>query len=414
MTLSFRRLVLPLSALLSVPFAPAAAQSMNELAARLSEHPSLAAIRLEAGAQADRAQAAGALPDPDVTLGVANLPVADPAFDRFLPTHKAVGVRQALPDGLTRRARTAQALAEASTLDLRLEAERARLMAELVALLAEREAVAVRRNVLRRQDEAYAELAEAVESEVAGGQAVAFRLGAVDAERAALGSARAALDAETARIEAALVNLVGLIPEGTTAPNMELPVWSGAASDFYDVALAARGIERAEAGVDLARGAYRPDWSVGLTYQQREASGDAALAGFPGDDWVTAQVTFSVPLYAGRSQAPRLRAARAEKAAAEARLQAAARRTRARFETGIAEARAAEASADAIAAQIGALGERIAASRTAYEAGYGDYSAVLDGEVTRLGLTAALASERARRTAAAARARSLLLSEEDR
>ena len=414
MTLSFRRLVLPLPALLGAMLSPAAAQSYEVLTARLSDHPSLTAIRLEAGAQADRARAAGALPDPDVTLGVANLPVADPAFDRFLPTHKAIGVRQALPDALTRRARTAQALAEASTLQARLDAETARLTANLIALLAEREALAARGHALAQQDEAYADLTEAVEAEIAGGGAVAFRLGAVDAERAALARAQAAVRAETVRVETALIDLVGLVPEGTAVPIVPVPAWSGDAAAFYDVALAARGIERAEAGVDLARGTYRPDWGIGVTYQQREASGDDVAMAFAGDDWITAQVTFSMPLYAGRSQAPRLRAARAEKAAAEARLQAAARTARARFETLVAEARAAEASSDAIAAQITALGERIRASRTAYEAGYGDYSAVLDGEVARLGLEAALATEQARRTAAAARARSLLAPEGDR
>lgn len=409
-----RRFALPLPLIFCCIAAPVAAQSFPELTARLDDHPSLVALRLEADAQGDRARAAGALPDPDVTLGVANLPVADPAFDRFLPTHKALGVRQALPDGLTRRARTARTRAKASTLRIQLAAERAVLTAELIALLADREALASRRDALRRQDATYAELAEAVEAEIAGGRAVAFRLGAVDAERAALGRARAALDAEAARIDAGLLDLVGIVPDGTSAPEVPLPRWSGAASAFYAVALAARGIERAEAEVDLARGAYRPDWGVSVTYQQREASGDGVAMAFPDDDWVTAQVTLSVPLYAARSQAPRLRAARADQAAAEARLQAAARRARARFETLIAEARAAETAAAAITAQLAALDARISASRTAYEAGYGDYSAVLDGEVARLGLEAGLATERARRAGAAARAGSLLRAEDAR
>lgn len=401
------RLALPFAFLL-VAATPVRAQPFAEIEARLDDYPTLAAIRLEASAQRDRAKAAGALPDPVVSLGVNNLPLTDPGFDRFLPTNKALGAQQSIPDGLTRRARTAQGLAEASATDVRLAAERTRLRGELIALLAERAALTERDYVLARQDEAYAELIEAVESELAGGRAVAFRLGEVDAERADVAQRRAMLTGAVARVEARLTELVGSVPLGTEAPDVSIAAWSGAAQAFYDVALAARGIDRAEAGVDLARGAYRPDWSVGLTYQQREASAESATVPFPGDDWVSAQVTLTVPLYASRSQAPRLRAARSEKAAAEARLQAAARTARARYEGLVAEARAAEESATALARQAEALTDRIAAQRRAYEAGYGDYSSVLDGEIARLGLEAEIAAERAGRTAAAARANAML------
>ncbi|MBB4660246.1 TolC family protein [Parvularcula dongshanensis] len=408
-----RRLALPLIAILVAIASPALAQPFAEVAARLDDYPTLSAIRLEASAQRDRARAAGALPDPVLSAGVNNLPLVDPGFDRFLPTNKALGASQQIPDALTRRARTAQGLAEASATEVRLAAERTRLRAELIALLAERTALVERGDVLARQDATYAELAEAIEAELAGGQAVAFRLGAVDAERAGVAQRRALLTGQSARVEAQLAELVGLVPQGTQAPDVPILAWSGAAQAFYDVALAARGIDRAEAGVDLARGAYRPDWSVGLTYQQREASADGATVPFPGDDWVSAQVTLTVPLYASRSQAPRLRAARSEKAAAEARLQAAARMTRARYEGLIAEARAAEESVTALEQQAEALADRIAAQRRAYEAGYGDYSAVLDGEIARLGLEAEVATERARRTAAAARANALLAIDEE-
>ena len=405
-----RRLALPFLAGLGSAFAAsAAAQPFADVEAQLEGYPTLAAIRLEASAQRDLARAAGALPDPVLNFGVSNLPLSDPAFDRFLPTNKAIGAQQRIPDGLTRRARTAQGLAEASATEVRLLAERARLRAELIALLAERQALTEQADLLARQDEAYGELIEVVEAELGGGRAVAFRLGEVDAERAGLGRRLADLTGARARVDARLAELVGAVPEGTRAPDVPIRVWSGAAQAFYDVALAARRIDRAEAGVDIARGAYRPDWGVALTYQQREASAEAATVPFPGDDWVSAQVTITVPLYANRSQAPRLRAARSKKAAAEARLQAAARTARARYEALTAEARAAEEGADAIARQAEALTSRIAASRRTYEAGYGDYSAVLDGEIARLGLEAELAILRASRTAAAARANSLLV-----
>lgn len=408
LTLSPRRLVLPLAVLLASIGAESRAQSFTEVEARLDDYPTMAAIRLEASAQRGRARAAGALPDPVLSVGINNLPIVDPGFDRFLPTNKAIGARQSIPDGLTRRARTAEGLARASATDVRLAAERARLRAELIGLLAERSAVVERSKTLAAQDTAYGDLEDVVGAELSGGRAVAFRLGEVDAERASVSQRIAALGGERARIDAQLTDLVGAVPEDTAPPDVRIRPWSGAAQAFYDVMLAARGINLAEASVDIARGAYRPDWSVGLTYQQRDRSAEGATVPFPGDDWVSAQVTLTVPLYASRSQAPRLRAARSDKAAAEARLQAAARTSRARYETFVARAAAAHDGAAALERRIDALTDRIEASRRNYEAGYGDYSSVLDGEIARLGLTADLANERARKTAAAAAANALL------
>lgn len=120
-------------------------------------------------------------------------------------------------------------------------------------------------------------------------------------------------------------------------------------------------------------------------------------------------VTFTVPLWADRSQAPRLRAAKADRASAEMRYQAAARRAAARF---AAEAAAWRSYADNIAVleqNIAAVEDEMAAQLTLYESGAGDYSAIIDGEIAILKLRADIAAEHSNRASAIARMNALLV-----
>jgi cobalt-zinc-cadmium efflux system outer membrane protein len=82
----------------SLAFAqPTEGLAFEELEARLSDHPSLTALTYQAEASRERGTAATALPDPVVSVGVNNFPIFDPSFSDFLPTNKAVGVRQDFP-----------------------------------------------------------------------------------------------------------------------------------------------------------------------------------------------------------------------------------------------------------------------------------------------------------------------------
>ena len=130
---------------------------------------------------------------------------------------------------------------------------------------------------------------------------------------------------------------------------------------------------------------------------------------FPGDDWVSAAVTFSVPLWGGRSQAPALRAARAERESARSRHAAAARGAAAQYSSLDAARRAAEAAIAALRTKISAIREQVRAQRTRYESGIGDYSPVIDGELAELILLARIADEQARRDRAVAQLNSLLV-----
>ena len=94
-------------------------------------------------------------------------------------------------------------------------------------------------------------------------------------------------------------------------PPVEPLAWTGSPDAFHAVRVAEAEIAVADAGVDRAQAAWKPDWGLSVTWQQRDSGGRDVR--FPGDDWVSAAVTFSVPLWGNRSQAPALRAARAQR-----------------------------------------------------------------------------------------------------
>ena len=404
----FRNCLLSALAMCAASSGLALAQSENAptfeaLEARLAEHPSLAALSYRADASRERSFAATALPDPIVSVGINNFPIFDPSFSDFLPTNKAVGVRQEFPNRAGREARSGEARAHAEQTERIRTAQLATLRGELIALLHAKRRIDRQRDIARQRDEKYGELTGVVESEIDAGRPAVFRLAEIEAERAGVARVWVDLDRQEAEVDARLIDLVGLVPT-TPAPPVTSIDWSGDAMAFHAVRVADAGIRVTDYSVDGAKAAWRPNWGAQLTYQQRESG-----ATFEGDDWVSGMVTFTVPLWAQRSQEPRLRAAKADRASAEMRYQAAARSAAARYAAEAAAWRAAEDNIAVLQRNIAAVEDEIAAQLTTYESGVGDYAPIIDGELAILKLRADIAAEEARRAAAMARMNALLV-----
>lgn len=381
----------------------ALAQSFAELEARLADHPSLAALTYRADASRERSVAATSLPDPVVSVGINNFPIFDPSFSEFLPTNKAVGVRQDFPNRAGRDARSGEARAMAEQTDRIQDAQLATLRGELIALLHEKSRIARQRVLAGERNAKYDELTEVAQSEIDAGRPAVFRLAEIEAERTGVSRVLIDLDRQEAEINARLIDLVGLVP-ATPAPPVASIDWSGDAMAFHTVRVADAGLRVADYSIDGAEAAWRPNWGAQLTYQQRESG-----ANFAGDDWVSGMVTFTVPLWAESSQEPRLRAARADRASAEMRYQAAARSAAARYAAEAAAWRAAEDNIAVLKRNIAAVDDEIASQLIIYESGVGDYAPIIDGELAILKLRADIAAEEARRAAAIARMNALLV-----
>ncbi|MFH1517224.1 MAG: TolC family protein [Pseudomonadota bacterium] len=399
----FRNGLLSAALALAAGALPAASQSLDELDARLRQHPSLEALTQRADAGRERAVAATALPDPVISLGINNFPVYDPSFNAFLPTNKAVGVSQAIPSRAGREARSGEARAMAVQTDRLRDAQLAMLHGELVALLHEKQSIAGQQELAESRHVKYDELTEVAAAEIDAGRPAVFRLAEIEAERTRVARELVVLKQREAEIDARLVDLTGLVPT-TPAPPVEPASWSGEARDFHAVRVAEAGMDVAGYAIDGAEAAWKPNWGAQLTYQQRDAG-----ASFAGDDWVSGMVTFSVPFWSGRSQAPRLRAAKADRASAEMQYQAAARSAAARYAAETAAWKAAKETLAVLAQNIAAVEDEIAAQLTIYESGAGTYAPIIDGEIAILKLRADIAAEEARMAGAASRMNALLV-----
>lgn len=375
---------------------------------RLYDHPALVALRSSADADRALARAARALPDPAVSLGINNLPINNPAFDRFLPTNKSVAVRQEIPNWSARKARSAQLGGKALSNDLLAAWRFAQLRSELIALLAQKERIVTQLALLREQDAKYAELINVIASEIEAGRAVVYRLPQIDVERANSSARVAQLESEAIGVAARLVDLVGF-DAATIPPNQTLIQWDGNPRSFYSVQLADAGIEVAGAQLAEARAAYRPNWGVNLTYQEREQGSGGPMSSFSGEDWASATVSFTIPLWASQNQSSHLKAANARQAAAESNFQAASRSAKADWSGLKASHTATARRIEIFNDKLASLEEQNTTLRNNYESGIGIYAPILDTEIATLNLRGDISAEKARLVELTARANSLLV-----
>lgn len=384
-------------------------QSLDVLELQLAAHPALAALGAAELAERERSSAALGLPDPVISVGLNNVPIADPAFDRFLPTNKSIGFSQSIPGLKQRRALAGVATAKADKVRVQQAQAFAILRARLVGQLAQKNALEEQITVLDQQAQKYTQLEEVIASELDAGRPVSFRMADIDVERAEVARERALLEGQYAVVKTQLVELLTRVPN-TPTPIIKLFEWSGQAQDFYAVLLMGKDMAIAKTRVTGAKAAFGPDWGVNLAYQQREVGRGAPGAVFAGDDWFSAGVSFTLPLWAKRNQQPKLRAVQAEKTASQYRYDAVARQTKAQWTALQAQIITSGQVIIVLKEKILALGVRANALSTNYEAGLTDYSPIIDSEIARLTLRRQLVEEQARRTGIIARANSMLVS----
>jgi len=381
--------------------------TMDQIEARLRQHPSLEALSFTALANRERADAALGLPDPTVSLQLNNFPLLSPSFTEYLPTNRAVGIRQAFPSRAERDAKSTKSLRNADQVDAERSYQFDRLQGRVLALLIGRAALDEQRTIAAARDAKYDELTEIIDIEINAGRPLVFRLAQVDVERSEVSRTLADLDMQREVIDAELIELLGTVPQ-ITLPEMRAAPWPDNALSLHAVRVADAGVEIAAANIDIAEADFKPDWGANVTYQQRE-SGKGPRSNFDGDDWVSGGVSFTIPLWAAKKQEPALRAAKADLSAARARRSSIARQIRSEWRRLEARADVAVENINILEAQIAATNEQTAAQLISYESGQGDYSAIIDSEIAVLRLQADMIKEGVRRDQAIAIMNSLLV-----
>jgi outer membrane protein TolC len=308
------------------------AQALDQAAAGA---PSLEAAALQTEAARASARAAGALPDPKLNVGVEGFPISGPnaghpSRDDFSDVR--VGIMQDMPNKGRRQAAIAGAAAAIS------QAEAARLvelrkvkvataLAWIDVAYAERRLAAVDQVLTSLRP-----LWDAQPSAVAAGRQRPGQALSPIRMRATLEDQRSEQVANLARARAELTRWTGEAAPSVVGapPEYQIdPAELRAALETNPTLLAYRSAaSRADAEVNAARAAERPDWGWEIAYQRRDPRfGDMLSAG----------VTVSLPLFASTRQEPLLAARRADASRVRADREDARRGLAAQLDADLAE-----------------------------------------------------------------------------
>lgn len=329
---------------LAVLFAAQAGQARpvgydEALQAARIEQPVVQAREQQVEALRKRADAAAELPDPRLNGGLVNAPVNGPVafeLDGTMMTMVQVGVEQDIPNLAKRHARRGVAEAETGVARARLaHASHDAVIGAGQAWVAL--AYAQRRLALATEAlDALQALVPLSRSAVAAAstrpaESLEIRRALLDIEdsRTAIESERAAAQARLTRYISAEAPVAhGAAPSADLDPER----LRQALAHNPELAVADAARERAGAGIVLARSDKRPDFGVSVSYGRRDGQFG---------DLVSVMGSVTLPIFAGRRQEPRIAAAEAEAAAAEAERDDLRRALQAQFETDLAAWRSA-------------------------------------------------------------------------
>lgn len=301
---------------------PALAQATlgldEALALSVERQPVLSAFTRTARAAEEAAVAARQLPDPQLTIGIQNLPVTgSEAFDlnADFMTMKSIGIMRTQVREAKREAASARYLAEAAVSLAEQDVLARRIQREVMLGWIEVIQAQQKREVLNFLIEKLEARQTLVEDSILDGTATPAAVIAIEAEiSAARAELLAARDAEAAG-RAMLARWIGDAAQRPLSTN-QLPICRpsdkqqalSTVAEHPLIEVARRRETVAERAIDVARADRKPDWGWSAMYGQR---------GGGRSDMVTLQVTIDLPL--NRSRLQNRRIAEASELAAAAR-----------------------------------------------------------------------------------------------
>lgn len=382
-------LLMSMSLAIGLSFAsPAVAQTLAFYLAKLSDHPSVLAGVENSNYLEHMSEHVSALPDPQVIFGVDNIPVDDPAFDRYLPSAKVIGIKQSIPNGAVRLAKSEHALGQSRQQRLKTEYQLARLKSIFIKQLIELNKVKALKDQLTEQLALYQLMENDLRGQLEAGRPVYGRFSGIDVERSEVEAQFNVLRAEAIQIEAMLIELVGSVPK-IIPPTPEMLPWQAGKTTLYPTQIMAEGIKISDKNIELAQARFKPNYGLQAIYKQRESGEN-----FEGDDWFSLQATISVPLWRHANQTPALRAAQAQLGAAQSNYEYSVRHWAQKMESLSAKIRYSKDNVSVLEEKISSLGEVISAAQRNYEAGNVALEVVLGAQINRSKIAAKLIDQR--------------------
>ena len=302
--------------LLLLPVLAAALDMDTAVDLAVERDEALKALERRVSSLSEQAVADGALPDPEILLGVEGVPVTDP-FDADMMTMYKVGVRQRIPAGQTRSVNRQRTRAMADAVQAEYRARKLNVARQTRQSWLDWTAAAHSLDLARHNHEAFQELVEITEARYRAGTGRQRDINQARLELALF--ERRIIERQTELDDAAsrLQRWTGLMPHHHTT--VAFPSWPEPAPDhelkhrLLNHPTLQVDEQRIEVGIHdtrLARQAYRPTWMVEAGYAHQRGTDPMTMS--RQSDKLFAMVTFSLPLFTGNRQDRQLAATRDE------------------------------------------------------------------------------------------------------
>jgi outer membrane protein TolC len=329
------------------------------------------------------AAAAGELPDPRLTLGLANVPSNGLSLTEEAMTTASIGIEQGIPGGDKRRLNAERARLETERSHAELEDSRRAVVRDAaLAWLGWYQPLQAKSLLHGLQREAQKQL-EWQRIALGVGKSNLQQVLAVQGALDLLHDREAELDHQGAAAQAELARWIGAaahrvlpdeLPQSTTQP--ELPALRERLADHPRLAALDKALAAVQAEVALAREAVKSDWTLGASYGLRSAGRS---------DLISLQLARDLPLFPENRQNRLLAARQAALEQARAQREDRLRSLSAELEKTYVEWHAAgERIAWFDSAVLPHAAQRVEAALAAYQAVQADLAAVLEARRAEL------------------------------
>jgi outer membrane protein, heavy metal efflux system len=281
----------------------------------LANNQGMIALKQNVAAMKQEILAAGALDDPRLGFGLLNLPADSFRFDEAPMTQKQISLAQRIPWFGKRNLKTQRAVLNALRLEAILNTRRLNLIRDLTDAYYELGFVAESQQINTRLSDHMDQIVRVAEARYGSGKGLQQDILQAQVEQSRLMDTHNKLKQQRRSLEnrinsllnrSAYAPICGPTPSDLPDLGASIEKWQAIALDANpDLQTRRIEIEQAKANVELSQKEYYPDPDLKLAYGQR----DADTNGNERSDFISASVTFSLPVWAKRKQSRRWEAA---------------------------------------------------------------------------------------------------------
>lgn len=377
-------------ALFAIMCGSARAETVDHYINQLTRHPSVTDMLERRDSFENLSRSALSLPDPQLIVGVDNIPLSNPSFNRFLPSSKILGFRQSIPNPAVRQRKSNLQKVLSGKQELMAEYQIQRLVALFMRQLTEIDKVRKLELLLKEKLDLYQLMENDLQGQLEAGKSVYGLFSEIDVERSDIEQQLNALQAERVEIQEILIELVETVPE-LSPPKISVLKWIRNETPLYPTLIAHEAVAVSKKRIGIAEAEFKPNYGLQAIYKQRESSDT-----FKGDDWFSIQANISIPIWSKSNQAPKLASAKAMMRSAQSAYEQSVRHWNQRMASLNAEQKYALENINLFKKKKRALKEMIAAAERNYESGNTALRNVLDAQINYLSIAAKLVSQESR------------------